>query len=72
MKKIILLTAIIMSAVIADAREPYGNYICRYIYNHYTGEMQSSYIPIRLHIKVFKQKIQMQGLKFGNLHTKVE
>lgn len=48
MKKLILLTAIIMSTVVADAREPYGNYICRYIYNHYTGEMQSSYNPLKI------------------------
>lgn len=48
MKKIILLTAILLVAAASQAREPYGDYVCRYIYNNYAGNMQSTNNPIKI------------------------
>lgn len=48
MRKFILLFFLVISAFIANAREPYGDYICRYIYNNYNGGLQTTYNPIKI------------------------
>lgn len=49
MKKILLIFMLLLIGVVAvQAREPYGDYICRYVFNPYAGNLQSSYNPIRI------------------------
>ncbi|MDE6083058.1 MAG: hypothetical protein K2G11_01085 [Muribaculaceae bacterium] len=37
MKKLILFIMLLIGVVAAQAREPYGDYVCQYIFNPYTG-----------------------------------
>lgn len=48
MKKILLFFVLLIGAVSALAREPYGDYVCRYIFNPNTGGLQSSYNTIKI------------------------
>ncbi len=47
MKKIILLLVVlVVGAIAAQAREPYGDYICRYIYDN--GTFHQIYNPLKI------------------------
>lgn len=48
MKKILLIFMLLIGGVTAQAREPYGDYICRYVYNPYSHNLQASYNPIKI------------------------
>lgn len=48
MKKIFLFFILFLGVVAAQAREPYGDYTCRYIYNSNAGNLQSAYNPIKI------------------------
>lgn len=48
MKKILLIFMLLIGVVAAQARETYGDYICCYVYNPYTRNLQSSYNPIKI------------------------
>lgn len=39
---------LLLGVVSAQAREPYGDYVCQYIFNPYTGNLQSSNNPIKI------------------------
>ena len=47
MKKAILFLMLIIGAISAQAREPYGDYICRYIIDG--GNYHSIYNPIKIY-----------------------
>ncbi|MGN0238286.1 MAG: hypothetical protein ACI4AK_09435 [Lepagella sp.] len=47
MKKLILFILLLIGVVATEAREPYGDYVCRYVYNN-TGNLQSSYNPLKI------------------------
>lgn len=48
MKKLVLFIMLLIGVVSAQAREPYGDYVCQYIFNPYTGNLQSSNNPIKI------------------------
>lgn len=48
MKKLILFILLLIGVVATEAREPYGDYVCRYVYNNKTGNLQSSYNPLKI------------------------
>ena len=48
MKKIIVFLVLLLGVISAQAREPYGDYVCRFIFNPYTGALQSSYNPLKI------------------------
>lgn len=48
MKKLVLLIMLLFVVFAAQAREPYGDYVCQYIFNPHTGNLQPSYNPIKI------------------------
>lgn len=48
MKKLVLFIMLLFGVVAVQAREPYGDYICQYIFNPHTGNFQSSNNPIKI------------------------
>lgn len=48
MKKLVLFIMLLIGVAVAQAREPYGDYVCRYVYNNQTGSLQSSYNPLKI------------------------
>lgn len=48
MKKLVLIIMTLIGVFTVQAREPYGDYICRYIYNSYTEDLQETYNPIKI------------------------
>lgn len=63
MKKLILLLIVCLSTIVVNAREPYGDYICRYIYNKYSGGLQTTYNPIKITHYVIQAKNTNAGTK---------
>lgn len=43
MKKLVLFIMLLIGVAVAQARKPYGEYVCRYVYNNQTDNLQSSY-----------------------------
>ena len=48
MKMPVLFIMLLIGVAVAQAREPYGDYVCRYVYNNQTGNLQSSYNPLKI------------------------
>lgn len=48
MKKIFLVIILFVVAIATQAREPYGDYVCKYIFNPYNGGLESCYNPIKI------------------------
>ena len=46
MKKVIMILMLLLGVVTADAREPYGDYVCRYIVEK--GRYHKIYNPIKI------------------------
>lgn len=64
MKKLILLVFALMMVVgVAKAREPYGDYVCRYIVTYQNGTCQ--YYSINNPIKITHQGIQVKNTNAG-------
>lgn len=60
MKKLVLFIMLLLGVAVAQAREPYGDYVCRFIYNSQIGNLQSSYNPL---------KITHYGIQVKNTNT---
>lgn len=60
MKKLVLFIMLLLGVAVAQAREPYGDYVCRFIYNSQIGNLQSSYNPL---------KITHHGIQVKNTNT---
>ena len=48
MKKLVLFIMLLLGVAVAQAREPYGDYVCRFIYNSQAGNLQSAYNPLKI------------------------
>lgn len=48
MKKILPLLLLFLGVFYMEAREPYGDYVCKYVFNPYSGNLESSYNPIKI------------------------
>ena len=48
MKKLVLFFMLLIGVALAQAREPYGDYVCRYVFNNQTGNLHSSYNPLKI------------------------
>ena len=63
MKKLVLFIMLLLGVAVAQAREPYGDYVCRFIYNSQTGNLQSSYNPLKITHYVIQAKNTNAGTK---------
>ena len=63
MKKAIMFLMLLLGVVTAEAGEPYGDYVCRYIVEN--GRYHEIYNPIKITHYGIQVKTQMQVQKYG-------
>ncbi len=70
MKKLVLFFMLLIGVAVAQAREPYGDYVCRYVFNNQTGNLHSSYNPLKITHYGLQVNTRMQERRRGKRNIK--